>query len=63
MTHFNHCPNCGRLPESGLFSSGVMKIYECRCGTLYCRGLRCGGSRCPNCGSRERKEAGICHRR
>lgn len=60
-TKFNHCPNCCKLPESGFLNSAVMKIYECRCGTLYCH--RCGDGRCPNCGSRERKEAGICYRR
>jgi hypothetical protein len=62
MTKFNQCPNCGKLPKGGFVfgDSGVMNIYECECGTLYC--YQCGDQRCPNCGSKKRKEAGKCYK-
>lgn len=67
MTRFNKCPNCGHKPSGGLFGGSWMKIYECThrdektgktCETHYC--YRCGGDRCPNCGSKERRVAGEC---
>jgi hypothetical protein len=68
MTTFNRCPNCGHKPGRG-FMGEIFTIYECKgktregkpCGTHYC--YKCGGDRCPNCGSRERREAGKCYAR
>lgn len=62
MTTFNRCPNCLKKPEGGLFGGAFKKIYECkRCGTLYCDHAKCGAGRCPECGSRDRSEAGKCN--
>lgn len=59
-TKFNHCPNCHEKPNGGFWGGDYMNIYECRnCKTLYC--YKCGGKRCPNCGSQERSEAGRCY--
>lgn len=59
MTRFNQCPNCDAEPSKGFFGGGFFHIYECKeCETLYC--YKCGGSRCPDCGSKSRKEAGEC---
>ena len=56
-TKFNQCPNCGQKPGGGLFSGSWFKIYECKqCGTHYC--YKCGGDRCPDCASKDRREAG-----
>lgn len=53
MTKFNHCPNCKKIVEHGAF----FEVYECKkCKTLYCH--KCGGDRCPDCGSKERTKAG-----
>ena len=61
MTKFNHCPNCGKMPKGGFLGMSVMSIYECGgCETLYCH--MCGDQRCPNCGSKKRKEAGKCYK-
>ena len=60
MTKFNHCPNCMKRPTGGFFGGPYMIIYECKiCRTLYC--YKCGDKRCPNCGCRERKDAGRCY--
>ena len=62
MTKFNHCPNCAKMPPGGIFGLNEMKIYECKaCKTLYC--YLCGDKRCPNCGSKERIEAGKCYKK
>lgn len=59
MTKFNQCPNCRKQPAGGWFGGAYFKIYECKkCGTLYC--YHCGGERCPDCGSKDRREAGEC---
>lgn len=66
MTEFNRCPNCERKPDGGFFGGAYMLIHECKkCGTLYC--YKCGGTgsskRCPDCGSKDEREAGRCHAR
>ncbi len=54
-TKFNQCPNCGRK-VGGAFSSQFY-IYECRkCGTHYCS--YCGKDRCPDCASKDKRDAG-----
>lgn len=63
MTTFNQCPNCKTAPRAGLFGDGSRTIFECKeCGTRYCSDpKKCGGSRCPDCGSKNRLEIGKCH--
>jgi hypothetical protein len=59
MTKCNHCPNCRRTPSGGLLGGLSFTVYECRAGrTLACR--QCGDTRCPDCGSQSRREAGQC---
>lgn len=56
-TKFNKCPNCGHTPQGIFgFAKGYFTIYECKdCGTCYC--FNCG-DRCPDCASKNRREAG-----
>ena len=57
MTKFNQCPNC----KEKCWRYAFKTIHECRkCKTLYC--YECGDERCPNCGSKERTEAGKCYK-
>ena len=58
-TKFLHCPNpgCRHKPSGGLFGGSYFKVYECKdCSFCYC--YKCGGDRCPNCASKNRREAG-----
>lgn len=56
-TKFNKCPNCDRKPSGGIFGGVYFKVYECKdCGRCYCH--NCGGDRCPDCASKNRREAG-----
>ena len=62
MTKFNQCPNCHKPAKGGLLGGAYKTIYECCVDkTLYC--YECGDKRCPNCGSKDRKEAGRCYAR
>ncbi len=58
MTKFNKCPNCGTTNSSSLLGRQFY-IYECKdCKHLYCNGSRCGNGRCPECGSKDKREVG-----
>ncbi len=54
-TEFSKCPNCSRTLGGMVF--GNLHIYECRqCDKLFCD--KCGDGRCPNCGSKDKRDAG-----
>lgn len=58
-TKFNQCPNCGKKPARSMLGREYTKIYECKdCGTLFCY-ANCG-ERCPDCGSKDKREVGSC---
>lgn len=51
----NKCPNCGRSVGGAITS--LFYIYECcKYGRLFCK--ECGDDRCPDCGSKDKRDAG-----
>lgn len=57
-TKFNQCPHCGKTPPAGAFGKGMTDVYECeKCETIFCF-QKCG-TRCPHCGSKDKKKIGV----
>jgi len=57
MTRLNQYPNCRRKSTRGFSGQSGTDVYECQqCGTVVC--YRNCGSRCPDCGSRDKRKVG-----